>query len=70
MKQLQERRIETWELETIPEQRNRVFKVSYTVMGGVVLYEKIFQSKRWVKEYINNPKHEKIKVYVGDVVYD
>ena len=61
MKQLQERRIETWELETIPEQRNRVFKVSYTVRGGVIRYEKIFQSKRWVKEYINNLNTKRLR---------
>lgn len=67
-KKLEERRIELYELEKIKEKRNRVFKVTYVDHTGTRRLEKIFQTKRYVKDYIDNPRFTKIKLYVGDVV--
>ena len=67
-KELIEKRIELWELEEYPEQNNRVFRLSYVERGDVRRMEKIFQSKRYLNQYLEDPKNTKIKLYVGDVV--
>lgn len=69
-KTLQEQRIELHEFENITEKRNRVFKVSYTEQGGVVRFEKMFQRKKYVRDILNDPRYEKVKIYRGDVVYE
>ncbi len=69
-KRLNEKRIELTELDTIPENRKRIFKISYTERGGVIRYEKIFQRKRYVRQLLDDPNIEKIKLYIGDVVYE
>lgn len=67
-KELIEKRIELWELEEYPEQNNRVFRLSYVERGDVRRMEKIFQSKRYLNQYLEDPKKTKIKLYIGDVV--
>lgn len=65
---LTEKRIELWELDEYPEQKNRVFRISYVERGDVRRLEKIFQNKLYLRQYLEDPKTTKIKLYVGDVV--
>lgn len=65
---LTEKRIELWELDEYPEQKNRVFRISYVERGDVRRLEKIFQNKLYLRQYLEDPKNTKIKLYVGDVV--
>ena len=66
--QLTEKRIELWELDDYHEQNNRIFKISYVERGDVRRMEKIFQSKRYLNQYLEDPKNTKIKLYIGDVI--
>ena len=65
---LTEKRIELWELDEYPEQKNRVFRISYVERGDVRRLEKIFQNKIYLRQYLEDPRTTKIKLYVGDVV--
>ena len=65
---LTEKRIELWELDEYPEHKNRVFRISYVERGDVRRLEKIFQNKRYLNQYLEDPRTTKIKLYVGDVV--
>lgn len=67
-KALTEKRIELWELDDYSEKKNRVFRISYVERGDVRRMEKIFQSKRYLTQYLEDPKNTKIKLYVGDVI--
>ncbi len=67
-KALTEKRIELWELDDYSEKKNRVFRISYVERGDVRRLEKIFQNKRYLRQYLEDPKTTKIKLYVGDVV--
>lgn len=67
-KALTEKRIELWELDEYPEQKNRVFRISYVERGDVRRLEKIFQNKMYLRQYLEDPRTTKIKLYVGDVV--
>ena len=65
---LTEKRIELCELDEYPEHKNRVFRISYVERGDVRRLEKIFQNKLYLRQYLEDPKTTKIKLYVGDVV--
>ncbi len=69
MKRLERKLITYEELEQYKENRKRVFIVSYVnTMNPAVRQEKMFQSKRYVKNLLNDKKIEKTKLYVGDVI--
>lgn len=65
---LTEKRIELWEIDEYPEHKNRVFRISYVERGDVRRLEKIFQNKIYLRQYLEDPRTTKIKLYVGDVV--
>lgn len=65
---LKERLITLKEFEEITENRKRVFRINYCTMGGTIRSDKWFQNKMYVNNFINNPRVNKIKIYVGDVV--
>ena len=68
MKQLKERIITLEEFETIPENRRRRFRINFCWMDGTIRSDKIFQNKQYVREFLEDPKVSKTKLYVGDVV--
>lgn len=69
MKRLERKLINYDEFEKLEEHRKRVFIVSYVnTMNPAVRLEKMFQSKRYVKNLLNDKKIEKTKLYVGDVI--
>lgn len=68
MKELNEKRIELYEIDNYGERRNRRFRISYVKRGDVVRYEKIFQKKVYLNQLLEDPNTTKVKVYVGDVI--
>lgn len=70
MKVLKEKQITTSEFENIPEKRNRVFRLNYYTMDGVIRTDKIFQKKKNVRNYLNRKNVIKVKLYMGDVIYE
>lgn len=70
VKVLKEKQITTSEFENIPEKRNRVFRLNYYTMDGVIRTDKIFQKKKNVRNYLNRKNVIKVKLYMGDVIYE
>lgn len=50
IRETSKKRIELAELDTVKENRKRVFEISYTMNGGVIRHHKLFQRKINVKK--------------------
>lgn len=56
------------EFRNVPEDRKRMFTVSYKEMYGILRIEKTFQKKEYVYKLLNNPNIHNIKIIQGDVI--
>ena len=67
-KVLNERLVSYEEFLQIKEDRKRRFRVNY--FDGIIRTDKIFQSKKYVKNLLSDPHISKVKIYVGDVIVE
>lgn len=62
--------IKEGDLVNISEKKGRVFKVKFTDSNTHIKSERCFLTKDNLNKFLNNPNLTKIRLYMGDVVYE
>lgn len=68
MKQYNERQVTWKELREEKESPLTVFKIKYQEYGSPLVLEKLFQKKKHISRYVNNPLILNIQFWVCEII--